>query len=494
MKTLLFTAIGLVSALTFSSSGIAKTIFENFPNTINADEKYVFYSHGYIVEGTNPTPVNPRWGVYDFPSIKKALADESYNLIAYHRPKDTKPRAFAKKLSANVQTLLSAGVKANNITFIGFSRGGAITALTSNYLANDDINFVILAGCSRFIKKNPTLAVYGHIRSIFETSDGVGSCQFLIDRSNKVNSFEEIAINTGKEHGAFYLPRAAWVAPVKQWIAQQSAPKTKKPAKKKIIEKITAIEQQYQARIGAAVYDIANDDLWSYHGEQRFPLMSTFKTLACAKLFADAESGIQSLETSYPIKADSLITWSPITEDLIGQQLTLQAACAATMLTSDNTAANIILEGINGPKALTKFLRRIGDNTTRIDRIEPELNEATPGDDRDTTTPIAMAKTMKTIFFDNLLTEKSTAQLKQWMSDNQITTDLLRSALPEGWSIADRSGAGGNGSRAMTAITWSKEHTPLIIAVYVTQLNATIAVRNKVIADIGHEIFSVYNQ
>jgi len=432
--------------------------------------------------------------VYDFPKIKAALADEGYNLIAYHRHKDTKPRDFAKKLTENVKTLLNEGVKPNNITLIGFSRGGAITALTSNYLANDDINFIILAGCSRFIKKEPTLAVYGHIRSIFETSDGVGSCQFLIDRSIKVNSFEEIAISTGKEHGAFYLPRAAWVTPVKQWIAQQPAPLTKKYAQDIITEKITTIEQQYQARIGVSVYDIANDDLWSYHGEQRFPLMSTFKTLACAKLFADVENGIQSLKTSYPIKADALITWSPITKDLIGQQLTLQTACAATMLTSDNTAANVILEGINGPKALTQFLASIGDNTTRIDRIEPELNEAMPGDERDTTTPIAMAKTMKKIFFDGLLTEQSTAQLKQWMSDNKITANLLRSVLPKGWSIADRSGAGGNGSRAMTAITWSKERTPLIIAVYVTQLNAALTVRNKAIADIGREIFNVYNK
>ncbi|MCJ8317989.1 MAG: alpha/beta hydrolase [Colwellia sp.] len=197
---------------------MANTIYKKFPSEIKSNEQYVFYSHGFIVEGQNPTPINPRWGMYDFPEIKKTLSDDSYNLIAYHRPKGTEPRAFAKKLAENANTLIEHGVKAENITFIGFSRGGAITVLTSNYLASDKVNFVILAGCSEFVKNNAELEVYGRVFSVFETSDGVGSCQFLIDRSKRVKSFEEISISTGKEHGAFYQPLPEWIIPVKKWL------------------------------------------------------------------------------------------------------------------------------------------------------------------------------------------------------------------------------------------------------------------------------------
>ncbi|WP_217274058.1 alpha/beta hydrolase [Shewanella sp. VB17] len=204
--------------LFLSSSCIANNIYESFPNEIKPNEKYVFYSHGFIVEGKNPTPINPRWGMYDFPEIKKSLSDDSYNLIAYHRPKDTNPREFAKKLTENANALINNGVKPENITFVGFSRGGAITVLTSNYLASEKVNFVILAGCSKVIKNNPELEVIGHVFSVFETSDGVGSCQFLIDRSKKVNTFKEISITTGKEHGAFYKPLPEWIIPVKKWL------------------------------------------------------------------------------------------------------------------------------------------------------------------------------------------------------------------------------------------------------------------------------------
>ena len=206
--------------LTFNC--LANTIYETFPSKINANQKYVFYSHGFIVEGDNPTPVHPRWGMYDFPKIKKVLSDESYNLIAYHRPKDTDARALAKKLADYATTLINTGVKPENITFIGFSRGGAITILTSNYLAYDKVNFIILAGCSTFIKDNPKLEITGRVLSLFETSDSVGSCQFLVERSKKVTDFEEISISTGKEHGAFYTPIDEWIVPVKKWITQNN--------------------------------------------------------------------------------------------------------------------------------------------------------------------------------------------------------------------------------------------------------------------------------
>lgn len=193
-------------------------VFTSFPDKINPEYKYVIYAHGYIVEGTNPKPVHPEWGIYDFPADKQALVDYGVNVIAYHRPAKSNPRVFAKKQANDVQKLIDAGVPESNIYLAGFSRGGAITILTSNELKLNNINVIILAGCSGFVMNNNDVQVYGHVHSIFETSDQVGSCQFLIDRSKKVTSFNEISISTGKSHGAFYRPIAEWVTPVKNWI------------------------------------------------------------------------------------------------------------------------------------------------------------------------------------------------------------------------------------------------------------------------------------
>lgn len=260
-----------------------------------------------------------------------------------------------------------------------------------------------------------------------------------------------------------------------------------------IEKKIKTIENKLGARVGASIYDVEAKELWSYKGDTRFPLMSTFKTLACSKLLAEIEKGNKSFDSSVIIKETSLISWSPVMQKNVNKKVSLKQACSAMMIMSDNTAANIVLESIGGPNALTQFMRSIGDDVTRLDRIEPYLGEALDGDSRDTTTPNAIVKSLQVLLFGDVLSEASKKQLKQWMADNKVSDSLFRSVLPKGWSIADRSGAGGYGSRGITAIVWPEVHSPLIISVYLTQTKASFDERNKAIAEIGKEIFTLYN-
>lgn len=196
----------------------AAQIWTAFPEPINPEANYVFYSHGFIVEGTNPRPVNPRWGVYDFPAIKEALADDAYQLIAYHRPAGKPVTEHVQILVNDVQRLIEAGVKPEQISLVGFSRGGVISIRAVSELNNSGINLVIMASCFQGLLKQQELIITGRVLSIYETSDQPGSCQALIDRSKGVSNFKEVAISTGKEHGAFFLPRPDWLVPLKDWL------------------------------------------------------------------------------------------------------------------------------------------------------------------------------------------------------------------------------------------------------------------------------------
>ncbi len=129
-------------------------------------------------------------------------------------------KAFAKKLVRDVNLLIEKGVKPENITLLGFSRGGVITIKASHYLKSPKVRIGLLAACPRDIKDGAELRLYGHVYSMFETSDSVRSCQFLIDQSPQVTSFNEVSISTGQGHGAFYRPRPEWVDPVKAWLNQ----------------------------------------------------------------------------------------------------------------------------------------------------------------------------------------------------------------------------------------------------------------------------------
>ena len=205
-------------ALAFSNSSLAKQSYD-FPESIDKNASYVFYSHGYIVQGDNEKPVHPKWGVYDFPAVKNALSDPSYQLIAYHRPANTSPFEYSEKLAAQINELLSNGVPAKNISLVGFSQGGFITAITSSILKNTELSFVILASCTSSLGRNKDIRVHGHLFSIYETSDTVGSCNQVVARSgDSVSSYKEISISTGEEHGAFYRPIKPWLSPVKAWL------------------------------------------------------------------------------------------------------------------------------------------------------------------------------------------------------------------------------------------------------------------------------------
>jgi len=45
----------------------AVELYERFPDSIHARERYVIYSHGFIVEGDDPKPISPQYGQYDYP-------------------------------------------------------------------------------------------------------------------------------------------------------------------------------------------------------------------------------------------------------------------------------------------------------------------------------------------------------------------------------------------------------------------------------------------
>ncbi|MGI4796225.1 MAG: serine hydrolase, partial [Janthinobacterium lividum] len=152
---------------------------------------------------------------------------------------------------------------------------------------------------------------------------------------------------------------------------------------------------------------------------------------------------------------------------------------------SDNVAGNKVLDSIGGPTGLTEYMRSIGDTVTRLDRREPELNEATPGDRRDTTTPAAIAKSLRRLVLGDALSTLSRQQLTAWLLADEVGGPLLRASLPKEWRIADRTGAGGHGSRGIVAVIWPPGQAPIVAAIFLTCTDATMDQRNGSIAELG---------
>lgn len=246
------------------------------------------------------------------------------------------------------------------------------------------------------------------------------------------------------------------------------------------------IEAELGARLGVSVFDTESNRAWEYNSHERFPLSSTFKTLACANLLQRVDAELESLDRRIVFGDDDLVSYSPVTENRTGSGgMSLRELCSATMSVSDNTAGNLVLQAIGGPEALTQFLRSLGDDLTQLNRWETELNEAVPGDPRDTTTPKAMAGLMEKLVLGDVLSTDSRTQLTAWLMGNAVGAALLRAGIPDDWAIGDKTGAGGYGSRSIAAIIWPPSRKPLITTVYITETEASFDERNAAIAQIG---------
>ena len=252
---------------------------------------------------------------------------------------------------------------------------------------------------------------------------------------------------------------------------------------------VKAVEARLGARVGVAVLDDQGGRAWNHRAAERFALASTFKAYAGAALLARVDRGEESLDRRVVFTAADLVTYSPMTEKRVGEPgPTLSEIAEAAITVSDNTAGNLLLDAIGGPAGLTAFLRSIGDDVTRLDRRETELNEAMPGDPRDTTTPAAAARSLHDLVLGKALTPASRERLTAWLLGDRVGDALLRAGLPKSWRIADKTGAGGNGARGIVAVVWPPERRPLTLAIYIAETRATMAERNAAIAEIGAAI------
>lgn len=251
-------------------------------------------------------------------------------------------------------------------------------------------------------------------------------------------------------------------------------------------DKIIEMESQLNARVGYMELDFNTGlPIEAYRSQERFPMMSTFKVLLCGAVLSRVDSGLEQLDRRIHYRQSDLIEYSPITEKHLSEGMTVAELCSATITMSDNTAANLLLSSIGGPKELTQFLRKMDDPITRLDRWEPMLNESLPNDERDTTTPEAMSKTLLTLLTGKTLTTDSQQQLIDWMQADKVGGPLLRSVLPNGWFIADKTGAGEHGSRGIIAVLGPDGKPSRIVIIYLTGSHATMDERNKQIAEIG---------
>jgi beta-lactamase class A len=218
------------------------------------------------------------------------------------------------------------------------------------------------------------------------------------------------------------------------------------------------------------------------------PFASTFKLPLVMDVLARADRGAERLDRKIPFRASEILAYSPtVSKQPHGGTLTVAELCAAAIEHSDNTAANLLLRTVGGPPGVTAYLRSLGDRVTRLDRNEPALNEATPGDVRDTTTPLAMATLLARLVRDPVLSPASKSKLFGWMRATDTGSARIRAGVPAGWTVGDKTGTTNTGGNDV-AILWPPHGAPIVVAVYFADVRVSDAERDAVIAGAARSV------
>ncbi|MFD7513154.1 class A beta-lactamase [Streptomyces sp. NPDC059853] len=248
-------------------------------------------------------------------------------------------------------------------------------------------------------------------------------------------------------------------------------------------EEFALLEEAYDARLGVYALDTGSGAEIGYREDERFAYASTFKALLCGAVLE--EYGLEGMAEVIPYGEEDLLPNSPITEERVAEGgMSKSDLCDATVRYSDNAAANLLWDTIGGPAGLQERLAGLGDEVTRMERWETDLNEAAPGDERDTTTPEAFAGDLAAYTLGEVLPEPERAQLTEWLVTNTTGDELIRAGVGEGWTVGDKTGGGGHGTRNDIAVLWPDSgEPPVVLAVFSTREEPDADWDNALIAE-----------
>ncbi|WP_049825404.1 class A beta-lactamase [Paenibacillus polymyxa] len=247
------------------------------------------------------------------------------------------------------------------------------------------------------------------------------------------------------------------------------------------------LEIKFDARLGVYVIDTETGKEVAYRADERFAYASTYKALAAGAVLQQKSN--DELGKVIKFAKDDLVTYSPITEQHVDTGMNLKEISDAAIRYSDNTAGNLLLKALGGPEGFEKAMRDNGDTVVMANRYETELNEAIPGDHRDTSTPNALANSLKVLTIDDSMPNDKQELLIGWLKENTTGDELIRAAVPEGWVVGDKTGAGSYGTRNDVAVVWPPDRDPIIIAVMSSRDTEDAEYNNALIAEAAKAAF-----
>jgi beta-lactamase class A len=277
---------------------------------------------------------------------------------------------------------------------------------------------------------------------------------------------------------ALLLPLAGCATPAPPTPVPPAAAPQPAPVR---TDRMAELEQRFDARLGVYAVDTGTGRELAYRADERFAMCSVFKALAAAAVLHRTPP--EYLDKRVHFTEADLVRPSRVAEQHVADGMTIRELCDAAVRYSDNTAGNLLLAEIGGPPGITEFARSLGDEVSRLDRPEPEVNTAIPGDERDTTTPRAITSCFRALALGDHLDPNDRALFTEWLVGNTTGDERIRAGMPPGWRVGDKTGTGSYGTANDVAVVWPPDAAPIAMAVLTSRAAVDATPNNALLAE-----------
>lgn len=298
----------------------------------------------------------------------------------------------------------------------------------------------------------------------------------------------------------------------------------------RLAQQIESLSHGTDGIVGMSAIHVETGRRVSLHGQQAFPMASTFKVPVSVQIMTLVDEGKLRLDAAVSLRPSDLHPGSGVLTPLLfhpGVSLSLQNLLELMLVVSDNSAADLMLREAGGPAAVTARMRALGFTGIRVDRptalliadwvgeknVPPEdqwtpemwrrLFAAVPqaehkhaaeiatADPRDTATPDDMTRLLAGLWNNSFLKPPSAQLILDVMHRCETGQSRIRGMLPQGTEVAHKTGSLSGIVDDVGIITLPSDAGHVAISVF-TKFGTNSDLAEKTIAEIARTVYDYF--
>ena len=288
--------------------------------------------------------------------------------------------------------------------------------------------------------------------------------------------------------------RPATVSPPSLSLAT-NAPSSERPeaADAALTQRFKTLSESAGGDIGVAVVHVASGRIADFEGVKELPLYSVYKLPVAITVLQEVEKKNLSLEKKVRVTPDDVAPGSQFNTDLWRRPVekTVTELLEFSIVRSDNTSTDKLLQLIGGPAAVTDRMRGIGFSHIDIKYSSREFaahrdkpNKASASD-----LALLLAKLQK----GELLQQPQFSLLFGFMERARTGGERrLRANLPAGTQVAEKTGTGDSTTNDVGLITLPEGKGHLAMAVLISGSGISTEAQEKLIAELARAAYDSY--